>query len=37
MHDHSILGSCGAFLRSVAAHWSSGGGLHHDAAKAHEL
>jgi hypothetical protein len=37
MHDHSILGSCGAFLRSVASHWSGGGRLHDDAAKAHEL
>ncbi len=25
MHDHSILGSCGAFLRAVASHWSGGG------------
>jgi hypothetical protein len=37
MHDHSILGSCGAFLRSVASHWSGGGRLHDDAAQAHEL
>jgi len=22
MNDHSIPGSCGAFLRSVASHWS---------------
>jgi len=22
MHDHGLLGSCGAFLRSVASHWS---------------
>jgi len=22
MNDHSLLGSCGAFLRSVASHWS---------------
>jgi acetolactate decarboxylase len=37
MNDHSVLGSCGAFLRSVASHWSGGGRLHDDAAKAHEL
>jgi len=37
MHDHSLLGSCGAFLRSVASHWSGGRRLHDDAAKAHEL
>src|SRR3990172_5592 len=37
MHDHSLLGSCGAFLRSVASHWSGGGRLHDDAAKAHGL
>jgi alpha-acetolactate decarboxylase len=26
VHDHHILGSCGAFIRSVASHWSAGGG-----------
>ncbi len=26
MRDHHILGSCGAFIRSVASHWSAGGG-----------
>jgi hypothetical protein len=24
MHEHSLLGSCGAFIRSVASHWSGG-------------
>jgi hypothetical protein len=37
MHDHNMLGSRGAFLRSVASHWSGGGRLHDDDAKAHEL
>jgi acetolactate decarboxylase len=37
VHDHNILGSCGAFIRSVASHRSAGGRLHDDAAKAHEL
>jgi acetolactate decarboxylase len=37
MHAHDLLGSCGAFIRSVASHWRGGGRLHHDAAKAHEL
>src|SRR3989304_2067627 len=37
MHDHSLLGSCGAFLRSVPSHGSGGGRLHDDAAKAHGL
>ena len=37
MTDHSLLGSCGAFLRAVASHWSGDGRLHHDAAKAHDL
>ncbi|MBI4469975.1 MAG: acetolactate decarboxylase [Acidobacteria bacterium] len=37
MHDHHLLGSCGAFLRSVASHWHDGGRLHNDAARAHEL
>jgi acetolactate decarboxylase len=37
MHDHSILGSCGAFIRSVASHWTGAGRLHDDPARAHEL
>lgn len=37
MHAHSMLGACGAFIRSVVSHWSGGGRLHHDAAKGHEL
>jgi hypothetical protein len=24
MHDHSVLGSCGAVLRAVASRWSGG-------------
>jgi len=34
MHEHSLLGSCGAFLRAVASHWSGDGRLHDDAAQA---
>jgi acetolactate decarboxylase len=37
MDVHAILGSCGAFIRSVISHRSGGGRLHDDAEKAHEL
>jgi len=37
MNVHDLLGACGAFIRVVASHWSGGGRLHDDAAKAHEL
>ena len=37
MNVDSMLDPCEAFIRSVASHWSSGGQLHDDAAKAQEF
>jgi hypothetical protein len=37
MNAHSMLGACGADLRSVASHWSGDSRLHNDRAQAHEL